>query len=271
MENLEFKPILVTMQVQTPIIPPILDEDRAQFYYEMGWISKEERDHLDRAFYRDGEGNPIITEHQLRSCINKAIKRYVDLIHEKSYYDQIRFLQRELLRHPEKKDDVIKEIRKIHKERMQTIGKDIEEIRDAIEFSIIDFVPFGKDRWVGWRIGYIYIPKILKTRSSITTEDEVKTTEYIEYIPPGVKLVFWAETRDPLKFASILNLAGMDVGFGAGTASRKFGRFKVHIEQREPKPIKEILAEMYPNIYGKACTDSGKREKGNSKTSGGRG
>jgi len=43
-------------------------------YAEKGWITKEDAEHLDRAFRRNAKGQAIILKHQLMVCLNKARK-----------------------------------------------------------------------------------------------------------------------------------------------------------------------------------------------------
>ena len=64
--------IKVSLTPETWIIAPICTKQQLQRYYEKGWITEEDRDHLDRAFPRDHEGRPVIFKLWLLSPMKRA-------------------------------------------------------------------------------------------------------------------------------------------------------------------------------------------------------
>ena len=50
------------------------NKKRLEYYVSKGVIDPEEGKHLDRYFYRDSEGNPIILKHHLIAVIRRACK-----------------------------------------------------------------------------------------------------------------------------------------------------------------------------------------------------
>jgi len=238
--------LLVELRPSTWIIPPTVSTEVLMKWAKLGWINKEDAEHLDRAFYRDNEGRPILTEHQFRSCINKAIERMLDLEAGTDYYEQITELQREALAesNKERRKEIEEEIRQIVKERDVKFGVLLRQLRKNVRFRLVDFaVADNKVRKL--QIGYIVIfdpPD--KTRVPVTTPDGIRSSEYIEYLHSAHKLLFWVEAKNPTAFMNILTLAGRDVGFGART-SRGFGRFSVRaLDYDSPKPLEEVWKEL---------------------------
>jgi len=258
----EWKMLLVRIVPETWIIPPVVDESILAKWAELGWISKEDAEHLDRAFYRNKDGIAIITEHQLISCIHKAVEKLVDAEAGTDYYDQITGLQKQLLAEPnkEKRKEIESEIRKIVSERDSKFGALINQYKRNTKFRIVDFVRVG-DKVYQVDKGYIEIfEPPAKTRLPVTMVDGGKSSEYLEILHSGHEMLFWVRVRNPVAFMRVLVFAGLSVGLGAKTA-RGYGRFFAEsLSYDEFKPIKEIWEEVKAKEKGEEKKGRNKRK-----------
>lgn len=60
---------------ETWIIAPIMTREQLERWYQKGWITDDDL-HLDRAFPRNSDGNPIIFRMWVRSPLNKVVTSY---------------------------------------------------------------------------------------------------------------------------------------------------------------------------------------------------
>lgn len=67
--------IKVTLIPETWIIAPIMPKSQLLRYAEKGWLDREVAEHLDRAFPRNANGEPIIFKMWLEAPLKRAISR----------------------------------------------------------------------------------------------------------------------------------------------------------------------------------------------------
>ena len=68
--------IKVTIVPETWVIAPVATEEQLKGYAEKGWISREDAEHLDRAWPRNSEGRPFI----FKAWIAAVVKKGADLL-----------------------------------------------------------------------------------------------------------------------------------------------------------------------------------------------
>ena len=66
------KVVRVVIRPLSPVIAPVATKERIATYVEQGWLTKEDAEHLDRAFYRDADGRPCLSPLALRQAL-KAV------------------------------------------------------------------------------------------------------------------------------------------------------------------------------------------------------